>query len=156
MNKSRLKVDKLIGLHRRRMRYEHLGQLVFCTGFGCTPIVYAKWFGGPDCMRHLLHATPAVLLLLCNMLQATSGLCIKAYQCAYSMSSVCFHGHLVLLSFHSSFIPLRILWLVALSLSTVVPNLGGIPPRGEFGHLGGGGDEQLSKAIQHLFGLKIH
>ena len=39
----------------------------------------------------------------------------------------------------------------------VVPNLGGIPPRGEFAHLwGGGGNEQLSKTIQHLFGLKIH
>ena len=36
----------------------------------------------------------------------------------------------------------------------VVPNLGGIPPRGEFCHLWG--DEQLSKTIQHLFGLKIH
>ena len=44
-------------------------------------------------------------------------------------------------------------------LEPVVPNLGGIPPRGEFGHLwrgGGGGHEQLSKTIQHLFGLKIH
>ena len=40
---------------------------------------------------------------------------------------------------------------------TVVPNLGGNSPRG--GGIWpslGGGDEQLSKTIQHLFGLKIH
>ena len=39
----------------------------------------------------------------------------------------------------------------------VVPNLGGIPPKGGiWPSLGGGGNEQLSKTIQHLFGLKIH
>ena len=38
----------------------------------------------------------------------------------------------------------------------VVPNLGGIPPGGIWPSISGGGDEQLSKTIQHLFGLKIH
>ena len=50
-------------------------------------------------------------------------------------------------------------WLflyLRLSQSTaVVPNLGGIPPKGGIWP-SLGGNEQLSKTIQHLFGLKIH
>ena len=46
---------------------------------------------------------------------------------------------------------------LTLSTKSVVPNLGGIPPKGGiWPSLGGGGNEQLSKTIQHLFGLNIH
>ena len=52
--------------------------------------------------------------------------------------------------------PPCILYIITVPSRPVVPNLGGIPPPPGGNLAISGGDEQLSKTIQHLFGLKIH